>query len=720
MEKLKHLKKFDILSKPPELNVNGSSGVETYTGSFLSLVYVGTIVFVIFNAFRNYLDDTSPTVTQNFVVDKESPRINFLENSIYPLVMSYYRNESKIEMEKQPYFFTARLNLYSYTYNETIKDWDNKQELIELVPCRDSPGATDFIHKLSNNKIPKESIDRHGKCIPIEQRHKLFVEGSFTSLNQQYAYLEITPCSEAVCANATELSNIYFVTAFPQTIVDSSRFNEPVSVHIENNDIYHVNPASKTQNSVKLREYNIRENYGFPYPETKRFEGFEVSEIKTKSQGRDPSKISCTRAEFLNLNTVPCQSYLNIEFIGNGNKVVYTRTYKGIIETLADIGGMKEIVYIIVFLIYQPFYKRAFSQTIMDKLFAFNKGKQKGFSKKKLHQNGPAKTFSEVGFKEKIWFLFVCRCCKKRTKQDEIDEEVRQSGMESLEETLDVLQLARQMNCMKVLTNILFKAYQYKLIPLMALNLFQKRKIQKTQFKKRRTEARKESSSSVSRVHPSPDPTVKEEELVREVSEAFLDYDSAVDKLIERKKLLEERRHETSMREREQTQAKSVEEDSEFPIQGTLSQISEGRPSIRAKGNTQSKVTVSSEGRNPGSSEDKLVEGFEMMIDDYCYNMLHDSPLVDISNVISAHQTMLRSQNSVQPNPADQESPSPLKVKSKFFRKQLEDGDLENPVNPAESERFTLCQKQEMRSKEEEGSNQIQREEGHNGQEDLN
>ena len=693
MEMVKYFKKIDILSRPPELNVGGTGGVKTNTGALLTLVYLAIMAFVVIDATSNYLDDSSPTVTQNFLVDPESPKIDFIDNNIYPLVLGFYRNESRITIEEGRYYFSARMLLYSYTFNETSKDYDYANEFIELVPCRDSPGATDLQFKLFKGKVKRETIDSFGMCLPMDKRDKLYVEGSFTSKKQQYAYLEITPCSAASCATALELTKIYFITGFAQHTVDSSRFNDPVRVHLENNDIYYVNPSSKIQNSVKLRQYQVKDQYGFPYSPKTRFDGFEISEIKTKSQGRDSTKISCTRAEFLDINTVPCQSFINIEFIGNGNRVVYTRTYQGILETLGNIGGFNEIIYIILVFIYQPFYYRAFSQTVMNKLFAFNKGKQKGFSKKKVHQNEPEQN-SNLSCWQKLCYVLQCKGCRKRTKQEQIDKEVEESGMASLEDTLDVLQLVRQMNCLKVLTNILFKAYQYKLIPLMALNLFQKRRTQRSELKKARRKTKTLSSTSLSQVSPITD--AKDEEIVKEASEIILDYDQALDKLVDRKKELEEKRHMTSMKGKEL--AKPSEEEAR---EGSPMFESPRRMSIQARGRTESKVTTANgvEGRISDSSQDNIVESFEMMIDDYCYKILHDSPLVDVKAVIVAHQTMLKNQATVQMmGQTDLEASSPVKTnsKSRFFRQSIGDDD-ESPEGRAkdggelqDSERFNL------------------------------
>lgn len=266
--------------------------------------------------------------------------------------------------------------------------------------------------------------------------------------------------------------------------------------------------------------------------------------------------------------------------------------------------------------------------------------------------------------------------------------------MASLEDTLDVLQLARQMNCLKVLTNILFKAYQYKLIPLMALNLFQKRRTQRSDLKKARRKTKTLSSNSLSQVSPITD--AKDEEIVKEASEIILDYDQALDKLVDRKKELEEKRHTTSMKGKEL--AKPSEEEAR---EGSLMSESPRRISIQARGRTDSKVTASNgvEGRVSDSSQDNIVESFEMMIDDYCYKMLHDSPLVDVNAEIVAHQTMLKNQATVQlMGQTDLEASSPVKTsnKSRFFRQAIgEDDDspegrVKDGGEPEDSERFTL------------------------------
>ena len=150
-------------------------------------------------------------------------------------------------------------------------------------------------------------------------------------------------------------------------------------------------------------------------------------------------------------NLMTCREYFNFEFMSSSRKQKVVRTYKSLTKTVSEIGGINSILllsFIYFNLAYIHFKKR---RIFTERIFDFsNTTAQLGVNQPKASSITSAKVKSAHANK-----LY-----------DQANTLIR--------EGLDIVNIVKEINNIKVVSHLLFKNYHRKLLPLVAINLKKK------------------------------------------------------------------------------------------------------------------------------------------------------------------------------------------------------------------------------------------------------
>lgn len=201
----------------------------------------------------------------------------------------------------------------------------------------------------------------------------------------------------------------------------------------------------------------------------KNFSTEEYSKIKLRP--RDPSKIACVEADIL---AGGCQSYFSIEVISSGRQMIFTRTYRGVLETIGDIGDLKEVVYLVFSLLYSMynFNNRILKSKLVAEDYGVKKEKKLGkWCKKKIMDIGKNETIlaKNLGLADQENKNYA-KMQKFKGGLFETNDSVFELALANLQSSLDVGTICKEINILKVLRQLLLTDYQTKIIPLTALN----------------------------------------------------------------------------------------------------------------------------------------------------------------------------------------------------------------------------------------------------------
>src|SRR3990167_1668079 len=166
------------------------------------------------------------------------------------------------------------------------------------------------------------------------------------------------------------------------------------------------------------------------------------------SGSRVAAQMTCTQAQIL---TKTCIPYMSFFYGSSGLKTEITRTYKTIMRTLSEIGGMNSIAFIIFYycsLLFAYFTKREnFVKMIFP--FIYSKEFQDKVSEESKDDKG---AFSAALFKENM-------------------HRIKDEAYNSIVRCLDVLNIVREMNNLKILTHIMMNKHHRNIASLVALNI---------------------------------------------------------------------------------------------------------------------------------------------------------------------------------------------------------------------------------------------------------
>lgn len=483
---LAFLKSADVISPKVDLNVGGRDGVKTYFGTLLSFIYVFGSVYWAYMTVSEFFSTANPFSYAEVFVQEEYPYIDLKAGSMVPLFFAYAGETDSIAAE----------NITRYLTIEAIKTkWiskvvngeavtENELSKFETVPCSQLTESEKPPYEyLKNSKYLTEMMSNYGICIRSNNTFSVSGKGS-DEIFETITYA-LRPCSlpnPADCANLTEMKLLNFYLLMPSTSIDHANYAKPTKLISTADDIFYLSPNYKQIYTAKLKTNEVSDFRGFNPEWTVKEKFYDLALTTTNSGARDESQIYCTPTEITD-NSPDCISYFEYVIQSTGIINRQKRRYKEFTDTIGDIGGTKEVIYLLVMLLYWRYNSISRDNYLIRKVFSFfgelqNHNSDPASSNKSKNEN-PEKKIGLLRFS--IVRMYCC-CLKRRTLEAQNYEELRNSALENIESNLDILTLVREINNLKVLTHFFFKTRHFKLTPYLALNLYRKKQAEKNQF----------------------------------------------------------------------------------------------------------------------------------------------------------------------------------------------------------------------------------------------
>lgn len=484
---------LDFLAPPVTLNIAGAQGMRTYLGVTLSMLYLASLVYLVYSTIEQYLDTTSPTIVQQSSETDTYPKMDFAASHFFPVLYVFKNDLFNIPVDEIPKYFSVRYYKYrsitgidaagNPTVNVSIQSMD-------VVPCRDImnvPEYWQYYKEYTDTAHFKLLGVRFAMCIKVNSSLTSIEGGGSDPLITLLSY-KIMPCSLAdttQCASVNTMKGVAFVLTNPSFGLNYSNYENPVTGYLNVDQIYYINEGLKQKFEAKLFSTEIYDDPGMYFPIRLRKQFNSIDKLVTSSRSRDPTSVTCTWANVLNTK---CNAYMDFNFMSSGRKITAIRKYLGVLESVSNFGGTNSIFFII-FLYINMFYVYMNERDFMTSqvfdffsqdLFAIKK-KQGGCCRKKSRiTNGNAVQYGQPQEltptkMERGAEPFGDDANKNGDQAIELDEkaleDVREEAFKIIEKSLDVVTLVKEVNNLKVLTHMLLKEYHLKLVPLIALSL---------------------------------------------------------------------------------------------------------------------------------------------------------------------------------------------------------------------------------------------------------
>ena len=211
-------------------------------------------------------------------------------------------------------------------------------------------------------------------------------------------------------------------------------------------NFYYLNMQNKQKFQAKIAHYEIWDDPGM-YFSLKLNSNYSMADkLITSTRVRPISQTTCTLEE---TKTIACHSYLIFDFMSSGRKTKIIRSYKGVVETISDLGGVNSVVFFVFLMINYAYCHYREKPLMVRAVFDF--------------------------FKDDSVFPKSEKGCWNKSAIEKKRKELEGKAYKIIEKSLDIVTLVREINTLRVLTHMLLKDYHVKLAPLVALSLQCKR-----------------------------------------------------------------------------------------------------------------------------------------------------------------------------------------------------------------------------------------------------
>lgn len=448
------LKDLDLLAPDISLNHKGGGGVRTVVGSVIWILCTGVFLGAIAYFLWGFLRTDQPNLEYQYELLDDYPRIDMATSRRVPIIFGYLDEVVSLNPEEFSRYATPvfRVEVQStQTAPNGTLEYQYTDKIMKFIPCSDlfQSSYTESLFPSKSNKFLYETVRDYGWCVNwTHGQVELF--GKTVDPAMGYASFSLVPCMlQEGCATAEELKRFSIVHSVGEEVLKYGDSANPVTFAYNGDDYVFIDPALMMPLTHKLMTNEIWDDKGLFFANELRASYTSIQKSYTSIQTRNSSLLSCTEEM---LKDFSCTPYIQHWYISGGAKAVTVRSYIGILDWLSNIGGVREILYFVGFLFYMVYNSNKKKEELVSHIYDFDPSDIVG----KLDPNfskaqSPASTTQKCG----------SATSRKRFLIEKAYDQVEQS--------LDVVNLLKTLQTLKVFGAVLLADHQRVLIPVASL-----------------------------------------------------------------------------------------------------------------------------------------------------------------------------------------------------------------------------------------------------------
>ena len=431
---------INLLGKEVEFEINGFSKVPSCVGTLLSLMCLGLILPITYRFIYRALDTTHPDITITTKTLAEYPTIDLHQQKFYFAMIPRNLKNGLDDLPKLG-TLTAAIHIKEFVTDSStgeVKTLRFESVELDIKVCEEVKTQFSFLANNQNLKgFLKDSIcflPKPGK----EQYYKVVgqtLEDIHTTLEVRLNPCIMAPPSE--CYTAPEIKEVSFLVLYPSPNIDYSKTSDFFTWIAVAGPRILVDPGTDQVNSVYLKTHQLYKDTSFLKEAELEHDYVSISDQFMYSNSRDASVIACDAADVGSQRK--CPPYFELSVSASNELQIVTRSYINLIEALSEVGGFREVILMIFGSIY--FVYNCFAQEL--RLYIVN---------------------SVYGHKH---------------TRDEFRRQVA-----GVDDHLDVVQLIKELNGLRVLNRLIFQDYHLSLFPELLVKLKEEEELRIEQEKK--------------------------------------------------------------------------------------------------------------------------------------------------------------------------------------------------------------------------------------------
>lgn len=463
-----------MFALPIDLNIQGDRKYRTLEGVWFTLAYLFIITAIAFNEFLGYIE-YEPLTISKYSISHDHPQIDMIKSRQLPGLLLYGQNGQMIQLDKIGQYITAVVEETAWVLGQDsgLAFQKKVSNSYRMVPCQSLSQSDfdDYFSYINKTNYLFISLRQNGLCTQLGS--ELFVKGSFQDSRHTTLSIAIKPCSLSNdCSKDSLLESSYIHLISPKTGVNSTNSKSPLIHFLDANNIYTLDPSRTQRTAINLQSHKLEDYIGVlpKWVETDTF--FDAIRVEGLEGSRTNSKLSCTLQEIEDLSP-SCQSYYEQTYRSSNSISVTRRKYKTMAETLGSIGGTNGVIIIVLTFLYSPINRRKRDTYLLEKVYSLLVSEQSQITKIKSNRKS-------------IWIRCICKKKTNTAEKKLIGDKCmdkRKIALERIQDSLDVVNIVRDFNFLKVLVHFIFENRHFGLAQLVGFDLW---------FKEREAEAQKQ------------------------------------------------------------------------------------------------------------------------------------------------------------------------------------------------------------------------------------
>ena len=462
---LEWIKGLDIFGKKVELQIEGRSSFKTYFGSLATVIFMAFVATISAPSCKEYLSTKQPGIVGESFKRSLYPEINLHEVKHLPIFIGYANEVDLIPYEDMKRYFTLTVEKITWTEAQIGEELGYQKDIkyTEAVPCGSLSKEELESYDYLGDAFLQDMFMQYAFCMPASSNLTVVGKGSdsvFVVIS-----FKIKPCSlpnGVGCVTEQELGKANFMWIYPMSTLDSSVYNNPRNKHANADDIYYINPAIRQMYTAKFKENVVLDLEGVFDPQPiQRARYFDIADIFFTNGFRQQEKITC-EFEHTRQDGAACYSYFEYTFQSSGAIFNLRRTYKTFRDTLGEIGGIFEIMFMGFLFLVSPVVDWQYRKFVQSRVFKFRQDQR---ILPLFGQTGSSEFQTTATVKLKTSKAWSCFQPKKESNQAKMESAMKQT----LDKKVDFINIIQDLNVLSLLGKVYLQQNHIKLAHLASL-----------------------------------------------------------------------------------------------------------------------------------------------------------------------------------------------------------------------------------------------------------
>ena len=492
-------KRLDFLGSELHLNYSPKGRFQTNLGGLISLLVTLFMGAVVLTSLKNLMSTDSPVTSVSTVYSRKAPMFDLFKERIF--FHFGFRNKGKIylaekELSEINRFITIKGFIYSEYIDLETGQTDSKYLLdLDYKPCNQIKDKT-AIEDMRWHPRSLGILSSFGFCPDLEGgKEKYFVKSKTQEPPIYTLQIYYFPCSlpnPDDCASYSEFADAELLHTNIKKAFDASNYKKPLSTIVEFDGYQQLEPEFSKMMWYKVRDKEVWDDTQDFFEKRLRVKSAEFFLDYKDSRIRDPNQLHCDPEVLNTPQQTKCKPFYKIQLSSSGEKHLIVRTYPKFFMTLGEIAGTAEIVVLFAVLVYSRYNGYFLTRMIKEEVFGvyslsdfkkkfnFGSGRQKEIkgSYRKLETS---RRQNRIRARTENPFLGQQsnQINKKVTKLGDLRlgscGQINGLLKQQIKENLSGINLFRSLNQLKILTEIFFKPRHEKLLPMVLLNILDRK-----------------------------------------------------------------------------------------------------------------------------------------------------------------------------------------------------------------------------------------------------